>query len=363
MRLKILFILACLGIVGGVYSAYIYGHRPAAQKPVFSPAANPYSEGIYAVGIIESYQSHGENINIYPEVSGPIMKILMNEGDIVHKGDPLLTIDNSVQQATAQQQRMQAEAALALLQELKAQPRPEALEVVKAQVENAQASLNTVQDHLSKYETAYSISPDSVSRDALDSARSAVRVAQTALLVSQRQYDLVKAGAWTYDIKNQESQYAALSQATRASEALLEKYTLRAPVDGVVLSIGAATGSYLSPQGAYSTYTGGSRPPIVMGTSQEFLEARCYVDEILVHRLPDPSRMAAKMFIRGTTISVPLTFERLQPYVMPKVELADQRQERVDVRVLPVIFRLEKPKGVNLFPGQIVDVYIGLKTN
>ena len=33
--------------------------------------------------------------------------------------------------------------------------------------------------------------------------------------------------------------------------------------------------------------------------------------------------------------------------------------ERVDVRVLPIIFKVEKPKDVNLFPGELVDVYIG----
>ena len=49
----------------------------------------------------------------------------------------------------------------------------------------------------------------------------------------------------------------------------------------------------------------------------------------------------------------------MQPYVSPKVELADQRQERVDVRVLPVIFCFTKPKDLNPFPGQLVDVYIG----
>ena len=32
---------------------------------------------------------------------------------------------------------------------------------------------------------------------------------------------------------------------------------------------------------------------------------------------------------------------------------------RVDVRVLPLIFRFERPKELNVFPGQLVDVYIG----
>jgi HlyD family secretion protein len=64
------------------------------------------------------------------------------------------------------------------------------------------------------------------------------------------------------------------------------------------------------------------------------------------------------MFIRGTELKVPLTFERIQPYVTPKIELSDERQERVDLRVLPVIFRFDRPKGVSLYPGQLVDVYV-----
>jgi HlyD family secretion protein len=45
--------------------------------------------------------------------------------------------------------------------------------------------------------------------------------------------------------------------------------------------------------------------------------------------------------------------------VSPKIELSDQREERVDVRVLPIIFTFEKPKDVSLYPGQLVDIYIG----
>lgn len=67
------------------------------------------------------------------------------------------------------------------------------------------------------------------------------------------------------------------------------------------------------------------------------------------------------MYIQGTSINVPLIFERIQPYVSPKIELSDQRQEQVDVRVLPVIFRFVKAPNVNVYPGQLVDVYIGAK--
>jgi HlyD family secretion protein len=49
----------------------------------------------------------------------------------------------------------------------------------------------------------------------------------------------------------------------------------------------------------------------------------------------------------------------LQPYVSPKIELSNQRQEKVDLRVLPAIFRFVPPPGVALYPGELVDVYVG----
>jgi HlyD family secretion protein len=54
-----------------------------------------------------------------------------------------------------------------------------------------------------------------------------------------------------------------------------------------------------------------------------------------------------------------MEFVRVQPFVGPKIELADEKEERVDVRVLPVIFRVKKPADMNLYPGELVDVFIG----
>jgi HlyD family secretion protein len=49
----------------------------------------------------------------------------------------------------------------------------------------------------------------------------------------------------------------------------------------------------------------------------------------------------------------------MQPYVIPKIQLSDQRTERVDVRVLPLLFKFSPLPGVNVYPGQLVDVYVG----
>jgi HlyD family secretion protein len=347
------------GLLGGCALAYLSGITQPPLPPAFNPAANPYPDGIYANGILESDQASGENINVYPEVPGTVKQILVAEGQEVRAGTPLLIIDDSIQRATLEQQQSQAEAALTMLEELKAQPRKETLQVAAAQAAAAQAALKSAQDAFDKQNAAYEVNPKSISKDALDNADNALAVAQANLAVAQRQLDLVKAGAWVYDVRNQEKQYNALERATDASRALLAKYTLRAPRDGVVLAIHPTPGSFVSTQGAYDAYTQGMTPVLILGSPHAHLNVRCYVDEILVPRLPDPARMRAQMSVRGSNVKIPLQYVRTQPFVSPKIELSDQRLEQVDVRVLPVIFRLETPKNLKLYPGQLVDVYIG----
>ena len=361
MHNRVIFLVSAIGLLLALVSAYIFSQQPKAQPPLFSPAANPFSRGIYADGMIESDQAQGENINIYPEVAGPITAIPVTEGQAVHRGEVLLSLDDSVQRALAEQQQAQAEAAHAMLQELKAQPRRETLAVVAAQVENARASLKSTDDQLAKQQRSFEMDARSVSQDAYDNAKNARNMAVTNMQVVQRQYALVKAGAWTYDLQNAEKTYVALQKAHLSSSALLAKYTIRAPTDGVVLAVRSSVGSYVSPQGAYDSYSEGFGPLIIMGQPQSHLQVRAYIDEILVHELPDPSKIKAEMSVRGTNTRVALSFVRIQPFISPKIELSDARQERVDLRVLPIIFRFDKPKSLNVYPGQLVDVYVGSK--
>jgi HlyD family secretion protein len=359
IRNKIIFTLSIVGMLAALVAAFLFARERKAQPPVFKPVTNPYSSAIYANGIIESDQSSGENINIYPEVSGPITKVLVREGQQVSAGTPLFTIDDSVQRPTTEQLKLQSEASLTLLNELKAEPRMETLAVAVAQVGLAQTNLKAARDQYDKDRASYDIDPKSISKNALDTAQDAVSQAAAALDVAQKQYELTKAGAWSYDIDNQEKLYQGLKQAYQAANALLVKYSVKAPVDGVVLAVNATAGSYVSSQGAYDPYTELFGPLVIMGPPQDHLAVRCYVDEILVSRLPSPWHMRAQMSIRGSyTNQVPLEFVRVQPYVSPKIELSNQRQEQVDLRVLPVIFRFEK-KDAPVYPGQLVDVFIG----
>ena len=291
---KIIFTIAGIGILAGFVAAYIFGMERKAQPPVFKPVSNPYESAIYANGMIESEQPNGANINIFPQVSGPITQVLVQEGQQVKVGTPLFTIDDSVQ---------------------------------RANTELAEANLKAARDQYDKRRAAYDIDPKSISKDVLDTAEDAVIQAVAAL---------------------------------KAANALLQYYSVKAPVDGVVLAVNAAVGGYVSSQGNYDTYTELFAPLVVMSGPQDYMDVRCYVDEILVSRLPSKWHIQAQMQITGTDIKVPLEFVRVQPYISPKIELSNEKQEQVDLRVLPVIFRFEK-KDAPVYPGQMVDVFIGQK--
>ena len=361
MRNKIIFTLSILGILAGIVAAYIFGIERKPQPPAFAPVSNPYETAIYANDIIESDQTGGSNITIYPEVAGPVKALLVQEGQNVKAGTPLLAIDDSVQKATTEQLKLQAQAAQALLSELQAQPRRETLAIAKSQVELADSNLKTARDQYAKRRASFEMDAKSISKDVLDTAQDAERQAAVAEEVAIRQYELTKAGAWSFDILNQQRQTQALEQAYLAANALLQKYTLKASVDGVVLSVNTTVGSYVSAQGAFDAYTQGQNPVMVMSTGQDTLAVRCYIDEILIARLPTPDHIQGSMLIRGTDLKVPLEFVRVQPYVSPKIELSDQRQEKVDLRVLPVIFRFKMTAAAKAYPGQLVDVFIGKK--
>ncbi len=361
MNNKIIFIVSGIGVVLGLAAAYFSGVETPPLKPVFNPAPNPYPQGIYANGLIESSLPSGENINIFPEVSGVVTQILVTEGQTISKGAPLLMLDDSVQKASTAQLKAQADASLIMLEELKHQPRKEVLEVAKAQLSVAKASLHSSQVVLDKLMKSFALSPQSVSKDTLDNNINAVKVAEANVELLSSQYQLTKAGAWSYDIKNQEKLYQTQYNSYLAANALLSKYTLRAKSDGVVLTILASVGSYLSPLGVYGSYTQDMNPVLVMGSAQNQLAVRCFIDEILVPKLPSISKMQGKMFIRGTNVNIPLEFVRIQPYISPKIELSNQKTERVDVRVLTILFRFDNTAGLNVFPGQLVDVYVGEK--
>ena len=87
-----------------------------------------------------------------------------------------------------------------------------------------------------------------------------------------------------------------------------------------------------------------------------FSHIRVDVDEHEAWRVrPEATATAA---VRGNTnLKTPLTFVRFEPFVVPKKSLTGDSTERVDTRVLQVIYRVEND-ALPLFVGQQMDIFI-----
>jgi HlyD family secretion protein len=302
MKNKLIFSISFIGILAGMATAYFFGIKKSPLPPAFDPASNPYASAIYAEGIIESTQTSGENINVYPEVAGTVKAILVSEGQEVRKGMPLLLIDDSIQRAATEQQKSAAQTSHAMLEELKAEPRKENLDVTEAQIVSAEAALKTAEDELNKQQAAYAIDPRSISKDALDNAINAAAVAKTNLDVAQKQHDLTKAGAWIFDIRNQERQYNALDKSYRSSSALLSKIYASGTYGWSSALHHRNRRKLCIATGLLRKLHQAMNPVLVLGTPHTNLQVRCYIDEIPVPRLPSPSQIKAEMSIRGSKV-------------------------------------------------------------
>lgn len=144
-----------------------------------------------------------------------------------------------------------------------------------------------------------------------------------------------------------------------AAQVMLDKQTVRAPVDGRVFQVNVAVGEAVNVNAPSS-----GTPLLVMGTVDP-LYVRISLDENDAWRYV--AGQPATGAVRGNQqLTFPLKFVRIEPYVVPKKSLTGATSERVDTRVLDVMYEVQPnsdgPDGtkgaVALFPGQQIDVFI-----
>jgi HlyD family secretion protein len=122
---------------------------------------------------------------------------------------------------------------------------------------------------------------------------------------------------------------------------------VRAPVGGEVLQVNVRPGEFAP--------AGPGRGLIVLGDVGG-LHVRVEVDEHDIPRFRPGA--AARAALRGNPrAGFSLRLVRVEPYVTPKRVLTNDSSERVDTRVLQVLYAVEAPRGA-LYVGQQLDVFI-----
>lgn len=333
--------------IGGMLFAMAIVVRSSQPKPpsipVVMPPVSPYEARVAGSGIIEA---NSENIAIGTPVGGTVDKVSVRVGDRVKAGDVLFVLDSRDQQSQLGVKQAELEAARQSLKRLESMPRPEEIPPAEARVAAAKATLEDLQNQVAIMERVND--PRARSEEEMSRRRFAVLVAQGRLDEAQADLALLKAGAWKPEIEIAKAQVAAADAAVKQFQTEIDRRIIRAPIDGRVLQVKVRPGEYAS-AGMLAT------PLILMGAVDP-LNVRVDVDENDAWRVRAGAK--AEGYLRGNRdIKTPLTFVRFEPYVVPKKSLTGDSSERVDTRVLQILFSFD-PKDLPVFVGQQMDVYI-----
>jgi multidrug resistance efflux pump len=323
---------------------FVRGQGQTAEpgKPATAPPHTPFAHTVAGAGLVEA---ETENIAIGSPTPGVVVEVFVKVGVQVKAGDKLFRLDDRILLAELRNRTAAVASALADLARLENQPRPEQLRSSAAQLAEAKANLINLEDQLNRTRELFKKKVDTA--EALMSRQQAVRMAEAQVAKAQAEYDMQENGAWKYDIdiaKAAVSQAEAQRQLT-ATE--IDRLNVRALVDGQVLQVNVRPGEFVgAPQG---------QALIILGNSQ-LLHVRVDIDENDIPRFVLGAPGVA--MLRGQpNIKFPLKFVRIEPYVVPKKSLTGDNMERVDTRVLQVIYAIEARKQP-LYVGQQLDVYI-----
>ncbi len=333
--------LSLLGFAGWyVASTWPLTRNP---KPPIPPATNPYADALAAAGIVEAQT---ENIAVGSATAGVVVEVFARVGADVAPDAPLFRLDDrqlrserAIKQAAIAQARSE-------LVRLEAEPRKEKIPLLVAAVDEARATVARERDALRRAEETFarkvSTEQDLVER------RQQLAGAEATLARAMADLDLLKAGSWEYD-RDVTSAALARAQAEAARiDVETDRLIVRALVAGRVLQVNVRPGEFV-----------GAPPnqPLVIVGNIDRLHVRVDIDEYDIPRFHKESKAVAVP--RGSLQEeYPLEFVRIEPFVVPKKSLTGDANERVDTRVLQVIYKFDPTGRPPLFVGQQVEVFI-----
>ena len=317
----------------------------ATFEPYRPPPSANFNQKVGAVGLVEA---SSENIAISLPVAGLVARVYVKAGDRVVKGQKLFAVDDRDLQAELALKSASVDVAKAQLARLVSSPRPEEIPAAEARVMEGEAQLSDAQVQLRIMESVQD--KRAIRVEDLERRKRAVQITTAKLEEATAALRLLKAGSWSKDIGVAEAELQMAMRQVDRVHADLERLTILAPITGEVLQCKVRPGEYASP--------GLLAQPLILLGSTDRLHVRADVDERDAPRVKKTAQAIAS--VRGdATQKYRLRFVRFEPFVVPKKNLTTDATERVDTRVLQVIYTLDK--GVPVLPGQQMDVLIEAK--
>lgn len=314
---------------------------PDAPPPV-EPSRSPYGQTVAGAGLVEP---KSENVQVAAVVPGTVLEVHVKVGQSVKAGDPLFRLDDRQVRADLQVQQARVAGAAAELKRMQQLPRPEDIPPSEALVQKAEADLKARKDDMDRLEEL--VAKNVSTKQEKFQSEQAFLAARATLEQAQAEHKKLLAGSWKEDIEVSEAQLKVAQEGVVQAQVELERLIVKAPIDGTILKVNVRPGEYVG--------TPPDRALIVMGDTST-LHVRVDIDEQDLPRFRPG--LAGRGFVRGDAATpLPLSFVRVEPFVEPKRSLTNAGTERVDTRVLQVIYAIQ-PGTPAVYVGQQIDVFL-----
>lgn len=324
------------------------------NPPAITPAVSPYPDRVAGAGLVEAAT---ENIAIGTHLPGIIDRVFVRVGQRVHSNDPLFELDTRLVRAQMAVQDARFASARAELSKLEQLPRAEDIPPVVARREEADAIVRQWEDEYARQQQLKR--DNATSESLLVASRQKLAAARADAAEMKAEEERLRAGAWEADKAIARSAVAMAEAEVSQLNIQLDRHRVCTPV--LMDEAGAVELTVLQvnvrPGEAADTTIGQA---LVMLGDIRRKHVRVDIDE---HDAPRfRANGAATGVLRGEVEKTfPLKFIRIEPFVLPKRSLTGDNTERVDTRVLQVLYEITSDADT-IFIGQQMDVFIEIPT-
>ena len=343
-RFLVLPVLAIAGASLAVYTVKKQARPAPVAPPSGEPTRSPFGNRVAGSGLVEPVT---EIVNVGTPIGGVVETVLVREGDVVKKGQELFIIDQRMMKSQLQSAKARLEVARRKLEQLKSLPRAEDLAKAQAVVEQRRAALKDAQSRLDRLNAI--TDPGAISANERPTREYELANAKARMTEAEADLGEVRKGAYPEDLAVAAADVQVAEAEVNALSTDLDRSDVRAPIDATILRVTARPGQFAAAS------SGGSEGLVTLGQLTP-LNIRVDVDELDAWRF-DPNGKAVAVLRGGKRVEYPIRYVRTVPVVIPKKTLTGDNAERIDTRVLQLIYTFNEPNP-GVLPGQVLDVYV-----
>lgn len=285
----------------------------------------------------------GEFVYVASPIAGQLMTLSVARGDPVKAGDPLFTLDNTLETASRDQARRKLAEAQANLEDVRKGKRPSEMQSMQAQLEQARAALTYAQSEFERVNGL--IKTGGISREQFDEDQSNRDQAQQH--VTQLEADLQTAGLGqrSDQIAAEDDEVKAQTAAVAQAQWNLAQKHQDAPKTGLVFDTLYREGEWVE-----------AGKPVVELLPPENMKVRAFIGEARIGSLHAGD--AVRVMVDGVAepFAGKISFISPQAEYTPPVIYSQESRDKL-MFMIEIVF--DPASAQKLHPGQPVDVDLG----